>query len=269
MQAMRVKRWLKPSYRLSAHSAIYAVPAIWRSPRTALPDRLEQHDPGRHRDVQAADVPPHRNRGQEVARLPHQPPQARPFGAQHDGGRHRQIDRVVAASSASPARPTVQTPSSFSSSSARAMLTTSAIRTCATAPADALAAAPPSAADRRVLDDHAVDAGRVGRPKDRAEVVRILDAVEHDDERRPRGAAHQVVDAVVRGARRRRRRRPGARRRAPARSSTSRVDALHRDAALGRASAEQFAACASPPRSPTRSAVTRPARSASRTGLMP
>ena len=35
------------------------------------------------------------------------------------------------------------------------------------------------------LHDDAIDAGRIGRPKNRAEVVRILDAVEHHDQRRP------------------------------------------------------------------------------------
>ena len=78
------------------------------------------------------------------------------------------------------------------------MLTTSAILTCATAPADAFAAAPrapPSAASapRRRR------AGRIGGSKDRAEVVRILDAVEHDDQRRTSGAAHQFVEAVIGG----------------------------------------------------------------------
>ena len=44
----------------------------------ALADRLEQGDSGRHRHVQAADVPRHRDGSQEIAAFPHQPPQARP-----------------------------------------------------------------------------------------------------------------------------------------------------------------------------------------------
>jgi hypothetical protein len=46
----------------------------------------------------------------------------------------------------SEARPIVQTPAALNDSSARAMFTTSAIRTCETAPADAFAAAPSSRA---------------------------------------------------------------------------------------------------------------------------
>ena len=45
--------------------------------------------------------------------------------------------------------------------------------------------------DRRLWIDDAVDARRIGGPQDRSEVVRILDAVEHDDERRGRCAAHE------------------------------------------------------------------------------
>ena len=81
------------------------------------------------------------------------------------------------------------------------MLTTSAIFTCDTAPADAFAAAPSSA--RRVprLPDDAVGAGGVDRPQDRADVVRILDAVEHDDQRRARSrAVDEILDAEALGA---------------------------------------------------------------------
>ena len=69
------------------------------------------------------------------------------------------------------------------------MFTTSAILTCATAPADAFAAAPPSGAAWRDCRIDAVGAGGVDRPQDRADVVRILDAVEDDDQRRPVRAA--------------------------------------------------------------------------------
>ena len=101
---------------------------------------------------------------------------------------------------ASPASPTVQTPASFSSSIARAMFTTCAILTCAHRAGRRLGR---GAAERRrppALHHDAVDAGGVGRPQDRAEVVRILDAVEHDDQRGPPRAAHQILDAVIGGA---------------------------------------------------------------------
>ena len=89
-------------------------------------------------------------------------------------------------------------PASFSSSTARAIFTTSAIFTCASAPADAFPAA--RAERRRMpgLTNHAVRAGRVDAAKDRAEVVRILDAVEHDEQRRRRRVrvANQIVEIV-------------------------------------------------------------------------
>ena len=75
------------------------------------------------------------------------------------------------------------------------MLTTSAIFTWDTAPADAFAAAPPSGAARRDLAHDAVGARGVDASQDRADVVRILDAVEHDDERRPGRPGHEIGDA--------------------------------------------------------------------------
>ena len=48
------------------------------------------------------------------------------------------------------------------------------------------------------LPDDAIAAGGIDRAQDRSDVVRILDAVEHDDERRPRRADHQILDAEVR-----------------------------------------------------------------------
>ncbi len=73
------------------------------------------------------------------------------------------------------------------------MFTTSAIFTCDTAPADAFAAAPSSGAAWRDCRITPSRASRIHRAQDRPDVVRILDAVEHDDQRRRRGATHQVV----------------------------------------------------------------------------
>ena len=73
------------------------------------------------------------------------------------------------------------------------MFTTSAICTCDTAPADALAAAPPSARRPARLHDHAVGPGRVHRPQNRTDVVRVFDAVEHDEQRRSVRAANQIA----------------------------------------------------------------------------
>jgi hypothetical protein len=48
------------------------------------------------------------------------------------------------------------------------------------------------------LPDHAVHAGRIGRPENRADVMRILDAIEHHDERRPRRCRRDdLLDAVL------------------------------------------------------------------------
>jgi hypothetical protein len=50
----------------------------------------------------------------------------------------------------------------------------------------------PSRRRDAALDHHPVDAGRIRRPQDRAEVVRILDAVEHHHERADSGAASTI-----------------------------------------------------------------------------
>ena len=78
------------------------------------------------------------------------------------------------------------------------MFTTSATRHVGDGAGRRLGRGPVEA--RRVprLPNHAVDAGRVGRAENRAHVVRVLDAVEHDNQRRRRGPGHEVVDAVRR-----------------------------------------------------------------------
>ncbi len=78
------------------------------------------------------------------------------------------------------------------------MFTTVAIRTCASAPADAFADDAVERGGMARLADHAVHAGRIRRPEDGADVVRILDAVEHDEQRRRRtGRGDQILDRVV------------------------------------------------------------------------
>ena len=63
------------------------------------------------------------------------------------------------------------------------MLVSWASATCASAPADALYAAGVTAAARSLGDEHAVGADDLGGADDRAEVARIGDVVERDDER--------------------------------------------------------------------------------------
>jgi hypothetical protein len=82
---------------------------------------------------------------------------------------------------------------------ARAMFTTSAIFTWDTAPADAFRRCAVEPRGMTRLADHPVRAGRIDRPEDRAEVLRVLDPVEHHDQRRSLCRDHQVLDAEGRG----------------------------------------------------------------------
>ena len=59
-----------------------------------------------------------------------------------------------------------------------------AMRRCSTAPADALHAAAVTSAERRSPITRPVTPGALGGPGDRAEVLHVLDLVEHDEERR-------------------------------------------------------------------------------------
>ena len=61
----------------------------------SLKDRLEQHDAGGNGHVQALYGAVHRNRHKAVAPIPDKAAQASTFGAQHDGRRQCEIDRVV------------------------------------------------------------------------------------------------------------------------------------------------------------------------------
>jgi hypothetical protein len=48
------------------------------------------------------------------------------------------------------------------------------------------------------LHDHPVGSGSICRPQDRPEVVRVFDAVEYNEQRRPLGTANQLLDIVPR-----------------------------------------------------------------------
>jgi hypothetical protein len=54
------------------------------------------------------------------------------------------------------------------------------------------------------LADDAVAAGGVDRAQDGADVVRILNLIQHDDQRRAFRAGDQILDAQVHGVMRRR-----------------------------------------------------------------
>ncbi len=72
---------------------------------------------------------------------------------------------------------------SFNSSTVREMLVTFAMGRCSLAPADALVTVPVTAAARRSGMTMTVGAGGVGGAQDGSEIVGILDAVEHNDQR--------------------------------------------------------------------------------------
>src|SRR5262249_23684706 len=82
------------------------------------------------------------------------------------------------------------------------MFTTSAIFTCETAPADALAAAPSSRAacphsPTRPSPPQPLGTRRVDRPQDGADIVRVLDLVEDDEQRHAGGLDDEFFDAVA------------------------------------------------------------------------
>ena len=87
--------------------------------------------------------------------------------------------------------------------------------------AEAFAAAPSSAAARRVWRTRPVPPTRIHAADDGADVVRILDAVEHHEQRRPGRLAQEVRHLRAHAAPPRRPPRPGARRRDCAESSTA------------------------------------------------
>ncbi len=126
--------------------------------------------------------------------------------------------------------PTSHTPRSLSSRSVRARLVTAITGTVSAAP-DAALATVALTPDRAILrHDHRVRAERVGAAQARAQVVRIGDAVEHEQQRRlveTRRARRRACDTAA--SRRLRRRRPGAGRcRRSRRAACRRPDARQR-----------------------------------------
>ena len=114
------------------------------------------------------------------------------------------------------------------------MFTTVAIRTCASAPADAFADDAVERGGMARLADHPVNACRIRRAKDGPDVVRVFDPVEHDEERRRRtGARDQILDRIVA---RRRDLRHDVLMRSAARDPRQRfrIDPLHRHVQLSR-----------------------------------
>ena len=90
--------------------------------------------------------------------------------------------------------PATQRPLPFKASSARARFGTAATRRCSTAPAEALTTAGVTAAARSSGNHHAGHAGRLGGAKEGADVLRILQMIEHEDGSRRR---QQILELRV------------------------------------------------------------------------
>ena len=138
----------------------------------------------------------HRNGRHKIAALPYQPPQPRAFGAEDERRRYGVVDGVVLGRAVSGKtngphasrfqflhRPRdvdhLGDPHVRESTSRRLRGRTTQRRRSPR------------------LKHHAINTGRIGCSQDRADIVRILDAIEHDDERSPVRAAHQLRDAVL------------------------------------------------------------------------
>ena len=113
---------------------------LWPA-RASLPKGLKQHNSRRYRDIQAVHVAEHGDRRQQVAPLPHEAAKPGTLGADDQGRGNGKIYLIVARRRVAREAQGPET-ASFNSSSARAIFTMSAIFTWASAPADALLAAP-------------------------------------------------------------------------------------------------------------------------------
>ena len=155
-------------------------------------------------------------RHQDVASLAHQPRHALALAADDEGHPALRTRRRRRSSRrASPSRPTTVNPASCRRSSARGMLATRACGRCSSAPADARIAAGVTSAARRVRVTSTEAPAASAEARGRAEVLRIRDAVEDDDERVvvERERAELALPELAAGGRRRAvaRRRPGGR----------------------------------------------------------
>ena len=133
------------------------------------------------------------------------------------------------------------------------------------------------------LPHHPVDAGRVGRPQDGADVVRVLDAVEHEISGAPSPRPRPLRRPVSRPRPRTPRPRPdGPRLERPADSPASTIStgtprarqpdtSASRGLSAGSTASMRGRGGGQPgkPLGPDADAITRPASSASCTGLMP
>src|SRR5579863_4155298 len=165
--------------------------------RPSLPSGLVQGDRRRRRYVQAARRTGHRNPYQPIARLPHQPSESRSLRTKNERGRLSVVRRVVpvfslAGESDGPHAQTLQfldgprdvhdgrDPHVTHGASRRFHRGAIERRRVAGLPYDAR------------------PAHRINRSDNRTDILGILDAIEHDDERRTGGLANQLLDRVGR-----------------------------------------------------------------------
>ena len=155
----------------------------WPPPASTLAHGLEQDDGRGRRNIETAHVTRHGNGGHEIAPLAHQSPKTVAFGAHDERGRYRQIQLIVrrfrrrrpAPRSRRPLLQLFEGARDVDDVGDRHMMHRAGRRLGR------------RAVERRRaprLPHHARRAGRIDRPQDRADVLRILDAVEHDDQRR-------------------------------------------------------------------------------------
>ena len=152
-------------------------------------------------DVEAGDPPAHRQRHDLVARGGDTRPQALALAAHHEDDaagvvRAGVLDRRLGGGAVAPAAGLLGLRRGSRRRCARGRS-----RRCSTAPAEALATAGVTSAARRSGITTPVAPAHLGRAADRAQVLRVLDLVEHNDERVVGGkSSPRVGVGVVAGA---------------------------------------------------------------------
>ena len=149
------------------------------------PSNLEQRDGPGSRRVEAMRPSGHGDRHTMVRAFEDEPRHARPFGPRRRGRARRRPDRGRRSSAPRRRRaPRSTRRRSLRSSSARTRFATCATGRCSSAPALAFSAAAVTGAARRRGTIESVRSGAFARTCDGAEVLRIGDAVQRDEQRR-------------------------------------------------------------------------------------
>ena len=190
--------------------------------RGALAGGREQQDRAGDGGVERRDLAVHRDAHDRSRRRRTRAGHARGLHCRRRCRADRAGQRRRSVSDADSSAPTIAQALAVEVGQAPARSSTGGQDECSVAPADALIAAGLSGAERRVGIDHAVDAARLGTAQQRAEVLGILERVEHQHERRLAALAGAREDRRRRrrpAAARRRAPRPGGRRSPPARSA--------------------------------------------------